>query len=100
MRTGSDPKVFSRQYETKLRQAELESIQDYIAESDNLVALHSQVGAGCCLLLCLWLLLCVHVCVSWRYHWTWLLAPEEAEKAVRAVAGVVAWFLAMRWARE
>lgn len=28
----------------KLRALELESIQDYIAESDNLVALHTQVG--------------------------------------------------------
>ncbi|GAB4822229.1 hypothetical protein N2152v2_009275 [Parachlorella kessleri] len=40
---GGDPKAFSRQYETKLRQAELESIQDYISESDNLQALHSQI---------------------------------------------------------
>lgn len=45
--SGGDPKAFSRQYETRLRQAELESIQDYIAESDNLLALHSQVRKGC-----------------------------------------------------
>jgi hypothetical protein len=30
----------------RLRSLELESIQDYIAESDNLVALHEQVCAG------------------------------------------------------
>ena len=41
---GGDPKAFSRQYESQLRAAELESIQDYIAESDNLLALHAQVG--------------------------------------------------------
>lgn len=40
---GSDPKEYGRQYEAQLRSAELESIQDYIAESDNLVALHGQV---------------------------------------------------------
>jgi hypothetical protein len=45
---GGDPKAFSRQYETKLRQAELESIQDYIAESDNLLALHAQVPLTAC----------------------------------------------------
>lgn len=40
---GCDPKEFGQQYESQLRQAELESIQDYISESDNLVALHDQV---------------------------------------------------------
>ncbi len=40
---GCDPKEYGQQYETKLRQAELESIQDYITESDNLVELHDQV---------------------------------------------------------
>lgn len=40
---GCDPREYGRQYETKLRQAELESIQDYITESDNLVELHEQV---------------------------------------------------------
>lgn len=40
---GCDPKQYGRQYEAKLRQAELESIQDYITESDNLVELHEQV---------------------------------------------------------
>ena len=40
---GCDPKEYGQQYETKLRQAELESIQDYITESDNLVELHEQV---------------------------------------------------------
>jgi hypothetical protein len=33
----------------RLRALELESIQDYIAESDNLVALHEQVSGSCCL---------------------------------------------------
>ena len=40
---GCDPKEYGQQYETKLRQAELESIQDYITESDNLVELQEQV---------------------------------------------------------
>ena len=39
---GCDPREYGRQYETRLRQAELESIQDYLAESDNLVLLHEQ----------------------------------------------------------
>ncbi|KAK9819744.1 hypothetical protein WJX72_001832 [[Myrmecia] bisecta] len=42
---GCDPKEYGRQYEAKLRQAELESIQDYITESDNLVILHSQISS-------------------------------------------------------
>ena len=42
---GCDAKEYGRQYEGKLRQAELESIQDYITESDNLAVLHEQV---CC----------------------------------------------------
>ena len=41
---GSDVRVFGRQYDSQLRSAELESIQDYILESDNLQLLHSQVG--------------------------------------------------------
>ena len=41
---GVDPKEYSRQYEARLRQAEVESIQDYIAESDSLAALHSQAS--------------------------------------------------------
>ena len=40
---GSDVRVFGRQYDSQLRSAELESIQDYILESDNLQLLHSQV---------------------------------------------------------
>ena len=40
---GCDPKEYGRQYEVRLRQAELESIQDYLSESDNLVTLHQQV---------------------------------------------------------
>ena len=39
---GCDPKEYGQQYEMRLRQAELESIQDYLAESDNLVLLHEQ----------------------------------------------------------
>ncbi|DBA84296.1 TPA: hypothetical protein ACH3X2_006350 [Trebouxia sp. C0005] len=42
---GCDPKEYGQQYETKLRQAELESIQDYITESDNLVELHDQISS-------------------------------------------------------
>lgn len=34
--------------EDKLRALELESIQDYITESDNLVDLHQQVGSSTC----------------------------------------------------
>lgn len=40
---GCDPKEYGRHYEARLRQAELESIQDYLSESDNLVMLHQQV---------------------------------------------------------
>lgn len=42
---GSDPKQFRQQYEEKLRAAEMEAIQDYIAENDHLVTLHKEV---CC----------------------------------------------------
>ena len=42
---GCDPKEYGRQYEVRLRQAELESIQDYLAESDNLLTLHQQVSS-------------------------------------------------------
>ena len=48
---GSDVREFGRQYETQLRGAELDSIQDYILESDNLSLLHRQVQA--CLVLAL-----------------------------------------------
>lgn len=37
---------YAREVEEKLRHAELDSIQDYIQESDNLVALHDQVGCA------------------------------------------------------
>lgn len=40
---GCDPKEYGRHYEARLRQAELESIEDYLSESDNLVTLHQQV---------------------------------------------------------
>ena len=40
---GCEPREYGRQQETQLRQAELESIQDYLAESDNLKLLHEQV---------------------------------------------------------
>ena len=43
---GSDPKEYGKQYEVKLRQAELESIEDYIVESKNLAVLHEQVRPG------------------------------------------------------
>ena len=46
MAQGSDPKEYGKQYEVKLRQAELESIEDYIVESKNLVTLHEQVCPG------------------------------------------------------
>lgn len=42
---GVDPREYSRQYEAKLRQAEVASVQDYIAESDSLAELHSQIKA-------------------------------------------------------
>jgi hypothetical protein len=41
---GCDPKEYGRHYEARLRQAELESIQDYLSESDNLVMLHQQAS--------------------------------------------------------
>ncbi|CAI7810000.1 unnamed protein product [Closterium sp. NIES-53] len=40
---GSDLREFAREVEEKLRQVELESIQDYMKESDNLLALHAQI---------------------------------------------------------
>ncbi|CAL5229904.1 g13324 [Coccomyxa viridis] len=42
---GCDPKEYGRHYEARLRQAELESIQDYLSESDNLVTLHQQISS-------------------------------------------------------
>ena len=49
---GCDPKEYGRHYGARLRQAELESIQDYLSESDNLVTLHQQVhtNAHSCML--------------------------------------------------
>ncbi|MEW5309332.1 MAG: hypothetical protein WDW38_001227 [Sanguina aurantia] len=38
-------KEYTRDIDDKLRQAELESIQDYIQESDSMVALHDQIKA-------------------------------------------------------
>lgn len=40
---GSELREYARDVEEKLRQVELESIQDYIKESDNLVSLHTQI---------------------------------------------------------
>ncbi|GAQ91388.1 vacuolar protein sorting-associated protein [Klebsormidium nitens] len=40
---GSELRELARDVEDKLRQVELESIQDYIRESDNLVSLHTQI---------------------------------------------------------
>jgi hypothetical protein len=39
-------KEYATDVDNKLRQVELESIQDYIQESDNLVGLHEQVRGG------------------------------------------------------
>lgn len=47
-------KEYARDIDEKLRTAEMESIQEYIQESDNMVALHDQVSsmhaliAACC----------------------------------------------------
>ena len=41
---GCDPKQYRQQYEEKLRAAEMEAIQDYIAENDNLVTLHREAS--------------------------------------------------------
>lgn len=46
---GSDVRAFGRQYDSQLRSAELESIQDYILEADNLQLLHGQVSSTGCL---------------------------------------------------
>lgn len=43
---GCAPKQYRQQYEEKLRAAEMEAIQDYIAENDNLVTLHKEVRAA------------------------------------------------------
>lgn len=40
---GVDPREYGRRYEAQLRAAEDASIQDYIAQSDSLAALHAQV---------------------------------------------------------
>ena len=40
---GCDPREYERRYEGQLREAEQGSVQDYIAESENLVMLHNQV---------------------------------------------------------
>jgi hypothetical protein len=41
---GCDPKEYGKHYEARLRQAELESIEDYLSESDNLVTLQEQAS--------------------------------------------------------
>ncbi|KAL6785439.1 VPS52 [Auxenochlorella protothecoides x Auxenochlorella symbiontica] len=40
---GLDPREYGRRYEDELRQAELASIEDYIAEADTLIALHTDI---------------------------------------------------------
>lgn len=40
---GVDPKEYELQYETALREAEQGSVQDYIAEAENLVHLSEEV---------------------------------------------------------
>ncbi|KAL4421397.1 hypothetical protein ABPG75_010688 [Micractinium tetrahymenae] len=40
---GVDPREYGRRYEAQLRAAEDASIQDYIAQSDSLTALHAQI---------------------------------------------------------
>jgi hypothetical protein len=40
---GTDVREHVREVDTRLRQVELESIEDYIAESDNLMALHQHI---------------------------------------------------------
>uniref|UniRef100_A0A7S0WFJ8 Vacuolar protein sorting-associated protein 52 homolog n=1 Tax=Pyramimonas obovata TaxID=1411642 RepID=A0A7S0WFJ8_9CHLO len=42
---GTDVREHVREVDTRLRQVELDSIQDYIHESDNLVELHQQIKA-------------------------------------------------------
>lgn len=44
--SGLDPREYGRRYEDELRQAELASIEDYIAEADTLIALHTDVRRG------------------------------------------------------
>lgn len=43
---GRVVKEYAREIDDKLRTVELESIQDYIQESDNMVDLHDQVTGG------------------------------------------------------
>ena len=64
---GCDPKEYGQQYETKLRQAELESIQDYITESDNLVELHDQVHHHSVALACLLPTACYKSCPQYLH---------------------------------
>ena len=41
---GVDPKEYEHQYEAALREAEQGSVQDYIAEAENLVLLSEEVS--------------------------------------------------------
>lgn len=55
---GLDPREYGRRYEDELRQAELASIEDYVAEADSLKALYSEVsgrevGGACVASFCL-----------------------------------------------
>jgi hypothetical protein len=43
---GGDPREYTRQYEGKLRAAELAAVQDYIAEAGALTELHAQASAA------------------------------------------------------
>lgn len=51
-------KEYARDIDEKLRTAEMESIQEYIQESDNMVALHDQVSSA------------VRACMLWCLHGT------------------------------
>ena len=71
---GSDVQEFGRQYDSQLRGAELDSIQDYILESDNLSLLHRQV---CAKSVWLWCCMCCSrfsFCCSNRKHRTCFVA--------------------------
>lgn len=57
---GKVVKEYAREIDEKLRQAELESIQDYISESSNMVALHEQVGVANAIAVCV-VTACMHV---------------------------------------
>lgn len=45
LKSGTDLRLYSKQIESELQDAENKSIQDYIKESQNIASLHNQIAA-------------------------------------------------------